>query len=222
MNIDTIVRQDTYDAFKEHNTGRVRLNRRGEPVLFDPFQQLVADGRVFIASNTAMETADVLGDASYANTVAALAIDVPAGVTIKPLEIVLIQGGTVAGGDITVLMTLDDKVRITSGVKCAVSNYQISASEVNASLCDVYQHKEGTTNLVVAANAEDNTFFAKMCAEDIVGGDEHQVIWTARKYPAPTLKGPAALVVHAYPAAGAGPSFFWHMLWAEYRTGEVV
>ncbi len=219
---DTMVQQDSYSAHKDGTAGLIRLNRRGEVIPADWIMQLIFDGRVFIASNVAMETVNLLGDASYAEAVAGLALDVPNGVTVIPLEIVLTQAGTVAGGDITVLMTVDTKLRITSGVASTPRNYLINATEPYPSMCTVKSHKEGTTNLVVATPAGDYSFYSKMMAEDIVSGYDQQVIWTARDYPPPIIKGPGAVVIYTYPATSTAPSYFWHMIWAEIPTTNAV
>lgn len=218
-NTDTIVRQDTYEAFKDNTAGEFRLNRRGEVVPADWIIQLILDGRCFICSPAAMETADKLGDASYSNAVAGLALDVPSGLTVILLEIMLAQAGTVAGADVNVLMTVDDKLRISSGVAEVPRNLLINATEKFTSGCKVYSHEEGTTNLVVATNAEDNSFYSKMMAENVTGGDTQNVLWNAREYPPVIIKGPGALVVYTYPASSTAPSFLWHLMWAEIQSG---
>lgn len=221
-NADTIVKQDTYDAFGENTAGELRLNKRGELVPADWIIQLIFDGRVFICSPAAMETADKLGDSAYTATgaQAALVLDVPSGLTVIMLEIMLAQAGTVAGADVNVLMTVDDKVRITSGVAEVPRNYLINATEPRTSACTVYSHEEGTTNLVTAATAEDNSFYSKMMAENVTGGDTQNVFWSARENPPVIIKGPGAMVIHSYPASSTAPSFLWHLIWAELFTGN--
>lgn len=219
---DTIVKQTTYPAYKEGTGGLIRLNRKGEVVSPDPVMQSILDGRCFISSNAAMQTINKLGDASYVSTVSALAMDVPSGVIVTPLEIVIVQAGTVSGGDVTTILQVDDKLRITSGVASTPHNLLINTTEARPSMVTVKSHEEGATNLVTAANAEDNTFYAKMATEDIIGGWSQQVVWTARKYPAPVIKGPGALVVSIFPGTGAAGEFFWHMIWKEELTEEVV
>ena len=69
--------------------GLVRLNRRGELITPDWYQQLVADGRVFLASNAARETAEAIGTATtWSDTDPALLLDVPDGKTAIPLEMI--------------------------------------------------------------------------------------------------------------------------------------
>ncbi|KKL47270.1 hypothetical protein LCGC14_2337250, partial [marine sediment metagenome] len=104
--IKTSVRQESYEINGEGSTGKLRLNRRGELVGIDQYQQWVADGRVFVASPAARETAEAIGSTSFSDTDPALLLDIPSGTTAIPLEIILNQGGTVAGGNITLLITL--------------------------------------------------------------------------------------------------------------------
>ncbi len=219
---DTIVKQTTYPAYKDGTGGLIRLNRKGEVVSPDWIIQSILDGRCFISSNVAMETINKLGDASYVSTVSALAMDVPSGVTVTPLEVVIVQAGTVAGGDVTTIMQVDDKLRITSGVTSTPKNLLINTTDTRPSMVTVKSHEEGSTNLVTAGNSKDNTFYAKMAAEEIVGGWNQMVIWNARKYPAPVIKGPGALVVSIFPSTGAAGEFFWHMMWKEELTSEVT
>ncbi len=214
---DTLVKQTTYEEFPDGTAGMIRLNRRGEIVAADWVMQLVLDGRVFIASNAAMETARDIGNATYTETEPAIAIDVPTGTTLIPLEIMIYQGGAVATADVTILMTVDDTGgRITSGNAVTARNYLINATEPNSSAVTVKIHDEGTTALVTAVPNEDNTFFAKLQAEALVGGDLQDVHWSARKYIPPVIKGPGSLVIYWY---GTGnPEGFWHLLWAEIPT----
>lgn len=217
---DTMVKQDSYEALKDGTGGLLRLNRRGEVISPDSIIQMILDGRVFTSSNATMETINKLGDASYAEAVAGLALDVPNGVTVIPLEIMMTQAGTVAGGDVTVLMTVDTKLRITSGVASTPRNLLINATEAYPSMCTLKSHEEGSTNLVVSAPAGDYSFYSKMMAENIIGGFDQQAIWSTREYPPPIIRGPGALVVYTYTAASAAPEYFWHMIWAEIPTAN--
>lgn len=220
--VEKQVLQETYPAFKEGTAGEWRQNRRGELVGADWIIQLIMDGRVFICSPTVMQTADKLGDTEYTATgaQAGLALDVPSGVTVLFLEIMLAQAGSVAGDNVTVLMTVDDKLRISSGVEEAPRNYLINATEPRTTQCKVYSHEEGTTNLVTAATAEDNSFYSKMMAENITGGDDQNVFWSARENPPVIINGPGALVIHTFPASSTAPEFFWHLIWAELQTAS--
>ena len=218
-NIDTLVRQDTYEAIAEGSVGKVRLNRRGELVSPDWITQLIFDGRVFMASNAAMETARDIGDAAYDELEPAIAMDVPSGTSVIPLEIMMYQGGAAASADVTVLMTVDDTGgRITSGTAITPRNYLINATEPITSLVTLKIHDDDGTKLVTAAPNEDNTFYAKMQAYALVGGDTQDIHWSARKFVPPIIEGPGSLVIYWY---GTGlPEGFWHLVWAEIPTAN--
>ena len=216
-NLDTKVRQDGYEAYSDGSVGEVRINKRGELVSPDWVTQLIFDGRVFMVSNIAMETARDIGSATYVETEPAIAMDVPTGTTVVPLEIMMYQGGAAASADVTVLMTVDDTGgRITSGNAATPRNYLINATEPVASLVTVKFHDESATALLTAAPNEDNTFYAKMQAYALVGGDTQDIHWSARRFIPPIIEGPGSLVIYWY---GTGnPEGFYHLVWAEIPT----
>ena len=218
--IKTEVRQESYSVEGEGSQGKLRLNRRGEVITPDWYQQLVADGRVYVASNAARETAEAIGTATtWSDTDPALLLDIPEGKTVIPLEILLNQGGTVAGGAITVLITLSDKIRYSSGgVLLAPKNMRFDASRTSG--CSFYT---GSTDIVAAANSEDITLYATILDQDVAtipSGIGTRVHWTARQYLAPELIGPASLVIYAV-AGTTQPSFFYTVKYAAFDTTEV-
>jgi len=217
--IKTRVHQTAYPAHSEGTGGEIRLNRRGEIVVSDWIQQLVNDGRVFIASNEAMETARDIGNAAYSGTEPAIALDVATGTTVIPLEIMMYQGGSAATDTITVLFTLDDAARITSGTAITPRNYLINATEPNATTSTVKVHDEsGNYDLVVADCGEETTFYAKLTSHGNEEGDTQNVYWTAREHIAPAIKGPGSLCIHWY---GTGnPEGFYHLIWAEIPSAN--
>jgi len=216
--ISTIVRQDSYTIHPEGGVGKVRLNPRGEVIGIDQYQQWVLDGRVFVASNAARETAEAIGTATtWSDTDPALLLDVPNGTTAIPLEIIMNQGGTVAGGNITLLITLSDKIRYSSG-GVAITGQNMRFDEPRNSTCKFYT---GSTNIVAAANTDDISLFSQNLIHDIDTLEGGNIQWTARKFIAPELVGPAALVIYAV-AGTTQPSFFYSIKWAEFATTEVI
>jgi len=223
---DTILRgyraQDAYPAVGSDGSAVAgRFNNRGELVVPDFYQQLVQDGRVFIASNVARETAAAMGTASatFSDTDPALLMFVPSGTTVMPLEIYLAQGGTVAGGVVTVLITLDDGTTRYSSGGVAVTPQNMRYDEPNTSLVTFY---EGTTEIVAGANVDDVTLWAGLLDQDVSDPNRTEnVDWSARKYIAPLLVGPANLLVYTY-AATTQPAWFWHVTWAEIPTVSVT
>jgi hypothetical protein len=217
----TEVMQDSYHTTGEGTTGKIRINPRGEIVVPDFYQQLVFDGRVFMASNAARETAEAIGSVdSFSDTDPALLLDVPTGTTVMPLEIILNQGGTVAGGVITVLITLSDKIRYASD-GAAITPQNLRFDEPRSSACSFYS---GSTDIVAAANTDDLTLYAAILDQDVAtapNATATKINWTAREFIAPVLVGPAALVIYAV-AATTQPSFFYSVKWAELATTDVT
>jgi len=221
---DFEVKQDSYPASPDAAQVAVRASRRNEAISPDYFQQWVAEGRVFIASQAAIETARDIGALIYASTEPAIAVDVPTGTTMIPLEIEIQQGGTVANATVayhTALFTLDDKVRITSGTAVTPRNLRISATEPRTSKCTIKIHDESGTDLLCAANAEDNTFYGGLVHSDLDGLGGAQCRWSCKKFIPGVLKGPAALCCYLYGGTSARPEAFWHLIWAEFDTDEL-
>ena len=157
--------------------------------------------------------------ASFSDTDPALLLDVPTGKTAIPLEIILNQGGTVGGGVITVLITLSDKTRYSSGGVLVIPQ-NMRFDEPRGSSCPFY---EGTTDIVANGNADDITLHGAMVDPDVGTkpyATETRVHWSARQFIAPELIGPASLVIYTY-CASTQPSWFWSVKWAEFDTTEV-
>ncbi len=220
--IKTSVQQESYFITSDGSQGKIRLNRRSELVTPDWYQQLANDGRVFMRSNAANETAAACGTASatYADTDPAFLIDVPTGAAMIPLEVLLNQGGTVGGGVVCVLLATDRKLRYSSGgAKQTPQNMR--TDDPRTSVCPFYV---GTTDIVSLAATDDNILYGAFLDQDvgtIPNTDGTRLDWSARKYIAPTLIGPASLVVYAF-SATPQPSFWYTFKWAEFDTTEVV
>lgn len=212
-------RQTSYISTPDGQSPKPRLNRRGEQVTPDFYQQLVQDGRVFLASNAARETALAGGGTSFSDTAPAFLLDVPTGYTVMPLEIHLAQGGTVAGNVINVLVTLSDKTRYASGGG-AITPQNMRFDEPYASACSFYGCG---TDIVANANADDITLWAAILDQDVSTKPEStiNVNWSARVNLAPLLVGPASLVIYAY-AGTTEPSLFFNITWAELQTAAVT
>ena len=177
-------------------------------VVSDRYDQAIFDGRAFMVSNAARETALAVGGTSFSDTAPAFILDVPSGTGVVPLEIDLRQGGTVAGGMITVLATLSDKVRrASSGTSHTPQNMRFD--EPQSAGCSFY------TGATAIANADDITLFGGLYEQDLDGAvGVSQVHWSARDSYAPYLVGPASLVIYTF-AGTTQPSWFFTFKWAE-------
>lgn len=172
---------------------------------------LASQGRVFYASDA--DQNDLLtGQTSFANTTPTLALDVPAGTTAIPLMMSLVQGGTVAGAVVTVVIEFDDTTRITSG----------TAETVFCSRPRAQQQQECTLRSTVTADAGYGVRVAGwQVGADVepAEGAVQEILWT------PTgsldfLDGPASWLIYTY-AGTTGPSWFWTLKWAEIPTAEL-
>ena len=213
-NFDTIIQQTTHPAFAESVAGQVRLNRRGEIVTPDFYQQLVLDGRVYQINNAAVETADAIGTTSFATngTNPAIYVGVPSGTTIMPLEIRLAQGGTIATDAFTTVIAFEDAALYSSsGTAKTPINLRTDRANTSVAVCYV--------SPTVTAPSDDASLHAGIYTQmvaDPVHSDQ-SLYWSARDFLAPVLIGPASLLVYAYTAT-VGPSFYWRVVWAEFAT----
>jgi len=177
-------------------------------VVSDRYDQAILDGRAFMVSNAARETALAVGGTSFSDTAPAFILDVPSGTGVVPLEIDLRQGGTVAGGMITVLATLSDKVRrASSGTSHTPQNMRFD--EPQTSGCSFYTGPTANTN------DDDISLFSGLYEHNLDGAlTTSHVLWSARHSYAPYLVGPASLVVYTF-AGSTQPSWFFTFKWAE-------
>ena len=202
----------------------VRANRRMELITPDWMTQLAMEGRVFELSNPTHGTAVAMGGTAYSDTAAAFSIDVPTGTTIVPLEVQLRQGGTVAGGVITALLTVDNKARYSSG-GTALTPKNIRTDITTASLTTAYS---GGSALTIVASQLQRTFWASLLSPDVTPtadvafpAVDSRVDWSAKMYTPPVLVGPASLVIYTF-AGTTQPSWFYHITWAEMPSLNVI
>ena len=213
-----VVSQDAYVGVAEQGYPAVRMNPRGELIVPDWMTQLALDGRVFNISNVTIETV-ALGSTSFVDTDPFLLIDVPSGTTIIPLEVSLFQGGTVAGGIITVIITTDDGLRFSSGGTLITS---INMRKDDPIASSVSAYVGDATAIVAAANVDADTLYVVRFQEDVTSPTTTEMcFWSARTHIPPVLIGPASLLVHAF-AATTAPGLFWSVKWAEFATSVIT
>ena len=164
----------------------------------------------YVASDSAANTT-VTGQTSFANTTPTFLIDVPSGRTIYPRFVNLTQAGTVAGGDITAFIEIDNADRYAS---VGTSETILSVGRaVNTSLCAVYS----------GATANSGYGARIWGAEDIVPDvaavplREYGPLW---KNEMPyRIHGPGAFLVFTF-AATTGPTWLWSLGWSECATAD--
>ena len=113
-----------------------------------------------------------------------------------------------AGGAITVLATLSDKVRrASSGTSHTPQNMRFD--EPQTSGCSFY------TGATAATNDDDISMFSGLYEQNLDGAvTTSQVLWSARYSYPPYLVGPSSLVGYTF-AGTTQPSWFFTFKWAE-------
>lgn len=183
---------------------------RGAPVAADFLWQLGAEGKLFIASD-ADQNDLVTGQTSFADTTPTFLIDVPAGKVVVPLFLNLSQTGSVAGGDINVIIEIDSKKRYaSSGTSEKVFNSRLTGKPGSV----VYS---GAT----AGAGYGVRIYGVTLAPDVspAEGPVQGPLW--RPEIPYFLQGPASFLVYTY-AASTGPTWLWNLGFAEFDTQELV
>lgn len=212
METSTEVMQKTYAAYAEATAGSLRLNRRGELVMPDFYQQLVMDGRVFQVSNAAFETAEELSTAFGTNGASpSIYIGVPSGTTIMPLEVRLTQG-IIANDAWTCLIAYENSVPASVSVTARTPvNLRTDRPVSSACTC-------GVTGTVTAPGDDallHGGIYTQMAA-DPEHSDE-SFFWSARDSIAPIIVGGGCLLIYAF-VATTGPGLWYRVVWAEFPT----
>jgi len=206
------VRQEGYNVEGDGNTQVVRVTPRGELVTNDLMQQFVFDGRAYIVSNTAMETALASG-ATYSGTAPFALLDVPAGTTVIPLQMSF--DSVIDDKTQYLLVTLSDKLRYTSG-GTAHTPQNLRFDEPNGSACTFVSMGSAIT---AVANADDITLLGRVLQVNNYASSSHAFTeWTARRFIAPALVGPASLVVYCYGTDAM--TMFFNIAWGEMGTSD--
>ena len=213
-----IVRQDSYASSPEDTYKPVRLNPRGEMIVPDWMTQLALDGRVFNSSTPVQETALNLNTTARGtdNISPAILLDVPAGTTVIPLEVIM---AAIAGTaeDVTVTINTDDGTRFsTGGTSRSIVNAR--KDDPGGSLCTFY------TEPTAIANVDDDTIWAKL----IDGGqiatpttDNPAVFWSAKFFTPPILIGPASLLIFVTSTTD-DHTWQYSVKWAEMPTTDIT
>ena len=207
------VRQEGYNVEGDGNTQVARMTPRGELITSDLMQQFVFDGRAYIVSNSARETALASG-ASFSDTAPFALLDVPAGTTAIPLQIYLHT--KVDDKTQTLLVTLSDKTRYTSG-GTAHTPQNLRFDEPNGSACTFVSMGSAIT---ANSNADDITLIGNHPqVEDYNSSTDNGTLeWTARRFIAPALVGPASLVIYSY--GSDTMAMFFSIIWGELGTSD--
>ena len=201
--------------------GPASLSVRGEQLNIPWYQEWVNKGRVYGASNPTVGTAVALSGTAYVATTPALLLTVPVGVIVVPLHVRLFQGGTVAGGVITVIIAADTINRYSSGGTAhTIINMRVggpgaatNGTTPRVSQCSFYS---GATAAGVTTHVQ---LAAAIITHDVATTPftpQTRFEWSpiANGEPSPMLVGPASLLVHSF-AATTAPSWHYSVKWLE-------
>ena len=201
--------------------GPAALSLRGEQLAIPWYQEWVNKGRVYQAGNPTVGTAVALSGTGYVATTPALLLTVPVGTIVVPLHVRLFQGGTVAGGVITVIVAADTINRYSSGgtahtpvnMRVGGTGAASNGTTPRQSLCSFYS---GATAAGVTTHIE---LAAAIITHDVATTPftpQTRFEWApiANGEPAPMLVGPASLLIHSF-AATTAPSWFYSVKWLE-------
>lgn len=189
----------------------------------DPLSMLAAEGHGFYSSDA--DPNDVVtGQTSFANTSPTFILSNPAGsgVIIIPVMISLTQSGTVAGGDIDVLVELDNTDRFSSGgtaelVFCSRTDSPRGTTAADGTGINKGILRSGATT---SAGVGINVYRQRLGADiSPAEGAVQEVFW------APTgsldfMAPGSSLLVYTY-AGTTGPTWLWSFKWLEINTDEV-
>ena len=174
-------------------------------------EYLAFQGRLFIASD-GDENDRVTGQTSFAVTTPTFLIDVPSGTTCIPLFVNLTQAGTVAGGDVSIRIAIDNADRYdTGGTSETVYNPRTSSGRANA--CTLYSGATATSGYGIRV-------FSAVTAADVSPAEAaiQGPYWSAElPY---LIEGPGAFLVYT-DAAVTGPTWEWSIGWAEVPTADI-
>lgn len=179
----------------------------------DFLSYLALQGKTFTLGPSTLQ-GTVTGQTSFVSTTPTFLLDVPTGKTVIPLFMGLAQAGTVAGGDITVLMGKDK-----------IDRYDSGGTELNALPDRSSAGTQPTSKLYTGATAIAGVATRMMglvLGPDVspAEGVINEIVWT----PAATLDfldGPAAWLIYTY-ATGTGPTWLYEFKFAEVDTSDLA
>ena len=222
MSLDIQINQANLNGYTDmlaSNSSGVyaRANRRGELVVPEFFSELGLEGRAFACSNAAVQTALATGGLSFSATAPAFSMDVPSGTVVVPTAISLRQGGTAAGGVITVLVTWDTALRYSSS-GTALNSYNMRTDKPYNSAVTWY------TGATTVAATNNNLLYGAILKADVATSPnlaELYVNLNQKNCQFPILVGPAAIVIFSF-AATTQPSWFYNFQWIEFSKAVAI
>ncbi len=195
-------------------------SRDGSLVTMDWYTAMAIEGRVFNISNEVQEggATALCGETAPGtdNINPSILVDIPAGVTIIPMEVMVMPEGTGTQGDWGVIrMNTDDAIRYSSGGN-ALTPINMRKDDTLASGCSAY---DGSTQIVASANTDDDIIWVS--STDHSARANEAKIWTAKQFIPPVLVGPASLLVFIM-VTTADEEILFSVKWVELASNTIV
>ena len=190
-----------------------RPNFAGAPYFADQLWRMAESGRIYVASDADQDDV-VTGQTSFANTTPTFLLRVPAGVTVVPLFLNLMQTGTIAGGavGIDVYIEMDASDRYSSGGTPELVVF--NANRTNRPLAKSTVFSGATAKAGYGVRLWGGKIVADV--DGVTGQTSAAPFW---KPEAPYwLEGPASLLIYTW-AVTTGPTWFWSLGFMEFATG---
>lgn len=188
-----------------------------------PISAWATEGRVFYASD-ADDNDLVTGQTSFAATTPSFLLVNPVGSgrVVVPLQFILSQTGSVAGGAVDVIMAIDDANRFSSGG----TQELVFCSRTDSPLGVTAAAGTGSNKAILYTGATATSAYGIRIDGMTVGQDVSTAEGAINQYNWTPLAGMDFLapgsswLIYTY-AGTTGPTWFWTVKWMELPTGEV-
>jgi len=221
LNYEALVRKATSPS-RETSDGvleKLWAARDGSLVTIDWYTAMAMEGRVFNISNAVQEggATALIGETAPGtdNINPSILVDVPAGTTIIPMEVMVMPEGTGTQGDWGIIrINTDDAVRYASGGN-ALTPVNMRKDDVFPSTCSCY---DGSTQIVASANTDDDIIWTGSTDHTARANEPQR--WTAKEYIPPILVGPASLLVFIM-VSNVDEEVLFSVKWAELPSVNI-
>ena len=214
---DTVTRNALVSS-ADGTTPPLRLNRQGNVVFADQYQQWIAEGRVYCSSD-ADGNDTVAAIATWVATTPQLILDVPVGTTIVPLWVNATNAGQATGDTGSFMIMYDGIDRYGSGGTLETTT-NMRTDDPRSNTVDCRSTPTANAASSTGARLLYNQSFETNDGSTAGAGAVDNLIWSARTQFSPVLVGPAGFLV--WFESSATTSFQWSIGWAEFLTTEVV
>ena len=195
------------------------LNFRKAQVVVPDVLQWVLEGRVFTANVGTLTAPATLAETTITSLQPALAVRVPASITVIPIYTQIIWEATGAA-------VMEALIRMTNkdfgaGTSTAVTPVNLNSAYASTqSTCTVGSLYSGNGSVDVSVEIKRFIAHSDMDGTTVIGVEEGAIYDPFNgKGPICVLKGPATYLVHAANATSSTGFVIAH--WAEFRTADV-